>query len=582
MDELTSNNSIGVSLESLLQENRNQTIVLSDILSNTEAAKKSDEKTLEQLKKLSQASTQTLEVAKAQKQQSKDSSKTLKSIQEATNASNAIVAKRQISTLNLINTTLNTGLNAVNQKVFTALESLGSSLAGAFSSVGRSLENKLYNLTGSLSIVLKPLVGIVKIGFTMITKLVAVPLKMLWEGFKAFNETLLGKITTAVLGVYLLYKFLTSTSFGNTIANAINNYRAKNKGGFVDTAMSVGSFVGEHPILTLAGLLLGPRLATTLLTKGGGKLLSKVPALFGRGKTVAAATPSVVNAAPTAAVAAADINSMSKSQLRKYINANGGRHISNTQMGGMSIEQMRKQAFGLSGGAQAESTAANATKMSRLASIGSKIGPKTNIASILGGFALDYAADHVENDKLSGGLHLGSAALSGAGTGAMIGSLIPIPGAGTAIGAILGAGIGIGSSLLFGEGGKKLFGSNEENNEMQQLEQMQAQQNQASTAEIHALESIAEAIRDNNKILTKVSEKQNVDAQPQINRHEASTNEQNRHADAVTTNDTLQKILEKFDSLALAFNNLATSITNAAAKDNPSLLGMTPNIDTGH
>jgi hypothetical protein len=111
---------------------------------------------------------------------------------------------------------------------------------------------------------------------------------------------------------------------------------------------------------------------------------------------------------------------------------------------------------------------------------------------------------------------------------------------------------------------------------------MQAQQNQASTAEIHALESIAEAIRDNNKILTKVSEKQNVDAQPQINRHEASTNEQNRHADAVTTNDTLQKILEKFDSLALAFNNLATSITNAAAKDNPSLLGMTPNIDTGH
>ena len=571
MDELTSNNNIGVSLESLLQENRSQTVVLSDILANTEAAKKSDEKTLEQLKKLSQASTQTLEVAKAQKQQSKDSSKTLKTMHEATNAANAVVAKRQISTLNLINTTLNTGLNAVNQKIFTVLETLGSSLAGAFSSVGRSLENKLYNLTGSLSIVLKPLVGIVKTGFTMITKLVAVPLKALWEGFKAFNETLLGKITTAVISVYLLYKFLTSTSFGKMIASAINNYREENKGGFIDTAMSVGSFVGEHPILTLAGLLLGPRLATTLLTKGGGKLLSKAPMLFGRGRAAAAAAPSVVNATPTAAIAAADINTMSKTQLRKYINANGG-HISNKQMGGMSVEKMREQARNL-GGVKNAAAASTASKASKLASFGSKFAGKANLASLLGGFALDYAAENTENDKLSGGLHLGSAALSGAAIGAMFGFGVP--------GALIGAGLGIGSSLLFGEGGKKLFGSNEEDNEMQQLEQMQAQQNQASNAEIHALESIAEAIRDNNTILTKVAEKQNVDAQPQINRHEATTNEQNRHADAMTTNEKLDKIQQAMTTLATAFNNLATSITNVAAKNNPAILGMTPNIDTG-
>lgn len=550
MDELTSNANIGVTLETALQETRNQTILLSDIRANSEARNKADEKTYEQLKKLAQASTQSLEVAKEQKQQHKDSSNTLRTMQEATNNANAIVAKRQISTLNLLNNTINTGLNVVNQKMFIVLESLGSTLANAFSSVGRSLENKLYALTGSFSILLKPLIGAVKVGFEVMTKLISVPLKMIWEGLKAFSDTIIGKLVLFGTTLFLAHQFFTKTDIGQRIGAWIES--KKN-----DPTSYIGKmFTTVDVIVSTIKWAVGALIVAQTLS----------------------ATSSAINIAKSVGAGGAV-----KSLLTKVGLGGGAAMAAKTLTNKPAATSLpiNKYVWDGTKPAAAASTASTASKMGKLASIGSKIGGKTNVASILGGFALDYAADHVENDKLSGGLHLGSAALSGAGTGAMLGSLI-VPGAGTAIGAALGGLFGVGSSLLFGEGGKKLFGSKDETNEMQQLEQMQAQQNQASTAEIHALESIAEAIRDNNKILTKVSEKQNIDAQPQINRHEASTNEQNRHADAQTTNDKLQKILEKFDTLALAFNNLATSITNAAAKDNPSLLGMTPNIDTGH
>lgn len=530
MDELTSNNNIGISLEEALQEARNHTILLTDIRANSEAHRKADDKTLEQLKKLQDASNQTLEVAKAQKQQTKDSSNTLKTMQEATNATNAIVAKRQISTLTTLNTTINSGLNVVNQKLFTVMETLGSTLADAFTSVGRSLENKLYNLTGSLSIVLKPLVSVAKVGFTMISKLIAIPLKFLWEGFKTFNETLIGKITTGIAGIYLLYKFFTSTAFGKVLGNVINNYRAANKGGLVDRAISVGSFVANNPILTGLGLLLGPSIASTILTKGGGALIGKLASTIGK-----------KGAASVAGSAAAGTIAATAPALNRYV---------------------------WDGSKSATTTAAPA-KVSKFAGIGSKILGKSTIGGLIGTLGLDYLANKTDNKTLSGGLNVGSAALGGAALGAMFGP----------VGALVGAGLGAGGSLLFGEGGAKLFGSSEESNEMQQLAQMQNSQQQASTAQINALENIAEAIHDSNKILTKVIEKQNLDAQPKINRHEATTNEQNRHADAQQTNDLLTSIADKMDTLAEAFKNLALSLTNANATNAQAVaLGFTPNI----
>lgn len=549
MDELTSNANIGVSLEAALQESRNQTILLSDIRDNSEARNKADEKTYEQLKKLAQASTQSLEVAKEQKQQHKDSSNTLRTMQEATNNANAIVAKRQISTLNLLNNTINTGLNVVNQKMFIVLESLGNSLANAFSSVGRSLENKLYALTGSFSILLKPLIGAVKVGFEVMTKLISVPLKMIWEGLKAFSDTIIGKLVLLGTTLFLAHQFFTKTDIGQRIGawieskkNDPTSYIGKM---FTTVDVIVSTIKWAVGALIVAQTLSAASSAVSLgKTLGAGGALKSLLTKVGLGGGAALAAKTLASK-PTAATSL---------PINKYV-------------------------WDGTKPAAAASTAATTSKMSKLASIGSKIGPKTNIASLLGGFALDYAANNVENDKLSGGLHLGSAALSGASTGAMLGSLIA-PGAGTAIGAMLGAGLGIGSSLLFGEGGKKLFGNDEaEQNEVQQLEQMQKQQNQATNAEVHALESIAEAIRDNNKILTKVAEKQNIDAQPELHRHEATTNEQNRHADAQVTNDKLQKILEQFSSLSTAFSTLAASITNAVAKDNPSAaLGIASNI----
>ena len=184
----------GTSLETLLQETQQHTVLLSDLRENSEVRRKTDEKTLTQLQKLQQSASQTLEVAKAHKQQSKESSTTLKAINEATVSANAVNAKRQTSAINTLSKTIDVGLTAVNQKMFSLIEKLGSGLAGAFASVGKSLENKLYGFMGDLSILVRPIIGVVKLGFTALTKALAVPLNMIWTGLKAFSNTLLGKL----------------------------------------------------------------------------------------------------------------------------------------------------------------------------------------------------------------------------------------------------------------------------------------------------------------------------------------------------------------------------------------------------
>ena len=184
----------GTSLETLLQETQQHTVLLSDLRENSEVRRKTDEKTLTQLQKLQQSASQTLEVAKAHKQQSKESSTTLKAINEATVSANAVNAKRQTSAINTLSKTIDVGLTVVNQKMFSLIEKLGSGLAGAFASVGKSLENKLYGFMGDLSILVRPIIGVVKLGFTALTKALAVPLNMIWTGLKAFSNTLLGKL----------------------------------------------------------------------------------------------------------------------------------------------------------------------------------------------------------------------------------------------------------------------------------------------------------------------------------------------------------------------------------------------------
>lgn len=524
MEEMFSNN-IGVSLEAALQESRNQTVLLSDIRDNSEAHRKADEKTLEQLKKLQQASTQTLEVAKAQKQQTKDSSTTLKTMQEATNSTNAIVAKRQISTLNLLNTTINSGLNVVNQKMFTIMESLGSTLAGAFSAVGRSLENKIYSLTGSLSILLKPIVGTVKIGFAVMTKLISVPLTMLWNGIKKLSDTFIGKMVLLGTTLFLANQFFTKTDIGQRIGNWIESKKndpSSYIGKMFSTVDVIVSTIKWSTYAIIASQTLGAvrnalEIGKTVST-GGAALLTAL----GLGGGTAAKTLTNKTAAPSA---------------NRY------------------VWDGTKPA-----------TVATPAKTNRFAGFGSKLLSKGNIASLLGVAGLDYLANKTENNTLSGGLHIGGAALSGAAMGSLFGP----------VGALIGAGLGVGSSLLFGEGGAKLFGSSEETNEVKQLAQMQNSQRQASTAQIDALENIAEAIHDSNKILTKVVEKQNTDAQPKLNRHEASTNEQNRHADAEQTNKLLNDISSQLSSLTEALSKFITSVANQNTEN--TMLGFAPNI----
>lgn len=536
----------GTSLETLLQESQQHTVLLSDLRENSEVRRKTDEKTLSQLQKLQQAASQTLEVAKAHKQQSKESSTTLKAINEATVNANAINAKRQTSAINTLSKTIDVGLNVVNQKMFSLIEKLGSSLAGAFASVGKSLENKLYGFMGDLSILVRPIIGVVKLGFKALTTVLAVPLKMIWTGLKAFSNTLIGKLVIFGTMLYLGYKFVTGTKLGGMIYDKV-------KGALWDFAKS-------HPFLTAltSGVFLAKVIAPIVTAiRGVGSLVSwiggKVTLLRGAGAAAAGAAGAGGGAiAATAAATGAAGYFTSTKAARKYLQ----KHNINTR--GMSEEQMLTKANSYRAATEMPKTTsptmnstASATKLGKLgkyANMGGKafkIGG--GIGGMLGGAALDYAADNVENKTASGLLNVGSAALSGAAMGAMFGPI------GAAIGGVLGA----GASLLAGEGGKKLFGSGDEQTEMDTLTNLQEQQAQSSNAQIRSLDDIAESIRESNKTLTRVVEKMSTDAQQDVNRREASSTEQARHGDAVDqmkmtydTNRLLQGVIQAIQQLA--------------------------------
>ena len=556
----------GTSLETLLQETQQHTVLLSDLRENSEVRRKTDEKTLTQLQKLQQSASQTLEVAKAHKQQSKESSTTLKAINEATVSANTVNAKRQTSAINTLSKTIDVGLTAVNQKMFSLIEKLGSNLAGAFVSVGRSLENKLYGFMGDLSILVRPVIGVVKLGFTALTKALAVPLNMIWTGLKAFSNTLLGKLVIFGGMLYLGYKFITGTTLGNKIANAVWN--------------GLKSFASSHPILTV--LTSSVFLAKVIMpivsaVKGVGSLISwiggKIALLTGAGAAGTAAAGGGALAASTAATGAAGYFT-SKKAAQKYLQ----KHNINTR--GMSEEQMLTKANSYRAATEMPkptsptmNSTASATKLGKLgkyASMGGKafkIGG--GIGGMLGGAALDYAADNVENKTASGWLNVGSAALSGAAMGAMFGPI------GAAVGGLLGA----GASLIAGEGGRKIFGSSDEQTEMDTLTNLQEQQAQSSNAQIRSLDDIAESIRESNKTLTRVVEKMSTDAQQDVNRREATTTEQARHSDAVEqlkktadTNDLLQKISDSLATIAFALGMQNTQ-TGKTSKSRETAVG---------
>lgn len=549
----------GTSLETLLQESQQHTVLLSDLRENSEVRRKTDEKTLTQLQKLQQAASQSLEVAKAHKQQSKESSTTLKAINEATVNANTVNAKRQTSAINTLSKTIDVGLTAVNQKMFSLIEKLGSSLAGSFASVGKSLENKLYDFMGDLSILVRPIIGVVKLGFKVLTKALAVPLNMIWTGLKAFSNTLIGKLVIFGGMLYLGYKFITGTKLGGMIYDKV-------KGVLWD-------FAKAHPILT--ALTSGVFLAKVIMPivsaiKGVGSIVSwiggKVTLLRGAGAagTAAAGTGGALAASAAATSAAGYFTS--KKAARDYLQ----KHNINTR--GMTEEQMITKANSYRAATEMPkptsptmNSTASASKLGKLgkyASMGGKafkIGG--GIGGMLGSAALDYAADNVENKTASGWLNVGSAALSGAAMGAMFGPI------GAAVGGLLGA----GASLIAGEGGKKLFGSSDEQTEMDTLTNLQEQQAQSSNAQIRSLDDIAESIRESNKTLTRVVEKMSTDAQQDVNRREATTTEQARHSDAVEqlkkttdTNELLQKISDSLKTIAsaLGMQNTQTGKTS--------------------
>lgn len=552
----------GTTLETLLQETQQHTVLLSDLRENSEVRRKTDEKTLSQLKKLQQAASQTLEVAKAHKQQSKESSTTLKAINEATVNANAINAKRQTSALNTLSKTIDVGLNVVNQKMFSLIEKLGSSLAGAFASVGKSLENKLYGFIGDLSILVRPIIGVVKLGFKVLTKALAVPLNMIWTGLKAFSNTLIGKLVIFGGMLYLGYKFITGTKLGGMIYDKV-------KGVLWD-------FASSHPLLTVltSGVFLAKVIAPIVTSiKGVGSLISwiggKVALLRGAGAAAAGAASTGGALAASAAATGAAGYFTSKNAARKYLQ----KHNINTR--GMSEEQMLTKANSYRAATEMPkptsptmNSTASASKLGKLgkyASMGGKafkIGG--GIGGMLGGAALDYAADNVENKTASGLLNVGSAALTGAAMGAMFGPI------GAAVGGLLGA----GASLIAGEGGKKLFGSSDEQTEMDTLTNLQEQQAQSSNAQIRSLDDIAESIRESNKTLTRVVEKMSTDAQQDVNRREATTTEQARHSDAVEqlkktadTNDLLQKISDSLATIANALGMQNSQIGKSKSRE---------------
>jgi D-alanyl-D-alanine carboxypeptidase len=112
----------------------------------------------------------------------------------------------------------------------------------------------------------------------------------------------------------------------------------------------------------------------------------------------------------------------------------------------------------------AELEAKNASKVSRVLSTVGKGAVKVGggllkgVAGIVGGLALDFAADKLKesgHEKLGAVADIGSSALTGAGIGATIGSVVP--GIGTAIGGAVGGLLGTAVGLFQNVG--TLFGS---------------------------------------------------------------------------------------------------------------------------
>lgn len=547
MNELSSEFSLGVTLEAALQESRNQTVLLSDLRDNSEARKKTDEKTFEQLKRLQQVSTQSLEIAKTQKRQSKDDSTTLKTMHESANKENAIIARKQTSTLSLLTNTVNTGLNVVNQKMFITLESLGQSLTNAFSAVGRSVENKLYSFMGSFSVLIKPIVGIVKVGFSVMTKLISVPLKMIWNGLKAFSKTLFGKIVMLSATLLGAYYFITKTDIGSKIYTALSKWA-------IDKMNDPNSTIGK--VLKTLNFMWNT-LKIIALAVGVKKLVGVVKGA----KTALSVGKSAVNWIRGAKPVASTV-------------ANTAKPVASSIAGFPGIwNGIDTAGHAASAGTSVASNAATGGKLAKLGGTALKYGKYAvkglNPLGLVAGLGVDYLADKTENKTSKGWLNVGSAALTGASIGAFAGP----------VGAAIGGLIGGGASLLFGEGGKLLFGKNENNreNEVSQLEQMSKRQDQSQNAQIRSMDNIAEAIRESNKTMTKVIDKQNIDAQFATTRTDTFMNEQNRHADAVATNEKLDKIRDEFVKLTAAFTSLANNMSRQYSNSSSSL-SIQPNI----
>lgn len=548
MNELSSEFSLGVTLEAALQENRNQTVLLSDLRDNSEARKKTDEKTFEQLKRLQQISNQSLEIAKTQKRQSKDDSTTLKTMHESASKENAVIARRQTSTLTLLTNTVNTGLNVVNQKMFIAIESLGQSLSNAFAAVGRGIENKLYSFMGSLSILIKPIVGLVKVGFSVMTKLISIPLKMIWNGLKAFSKTLFGKIALLGAAVIGAYYFITKTDIGSKIYTALSKWAT-------DKMNDPNSTIGK--VLKTLNFM-WDTLKIIALAVGVKKLVGVVKGA----KTALSVGKNAINWIRGAKPVASTV-------------VNTAKPITNSVAGFPGVwNGVNTVGHAASAGTSAASTAATGGKLAKLGGTALKYGKYAlkgglNPLGIAAGIGVDYLADKTENKTAKGWLNVGSAALTGASIGAFAGP----------VGAAIGGLIGGGASLLFGEGGKLLFGKSENtnDNEVKQLEQMSKRQDQSQNAQIRSMDNIAEAIRESNKSMTKVIDKQNIDAQFATTRTDTFMNEQNRHADAVATNEKLDKIRDEFIKLTAAFSSLANNMSRQYDNSNSSL-SIQPNI----
>lgn len=106
--------------------------------------------------------------------------------------------------------------------------------------------------------------------------------------------------------------------------------------------------------------------------------------------------------------------------------------------GGGLDDLLDKGKDGKGGGTKPSTGGGGGGKLGKLANAA-----KGGVGGLVGGLALDYAADKAResgNTKTAAGLDIGSSALSGAGMGAMMGSIVP--GVGTVIGGAVGGLVG--------------------------------------------------------------------------------------------------------------------------------------------